>query len=245
MSFQVRPTRGADCVSDLSFDRMRAGELAAAERTRIKAHLAKCERCRERQALLVRERASFESAGLQNPEWLSGSGVQRVRGPSRRTLVLSSLAAAACVALALQLGLPREGVRAKGAPFVSYFVKRGEQVLHGAQQLQAGDRVRFAYSSARAQYLAILSLDGAARASVYYPADAQAARVEPGSEVLLPSSVELDATLGEERIVAMFCDVAFEVEPLRAALQAAPTSLRAPAGCVSHELRVTKVSSQQ
>lgn len=130
----------------------------------------------------------------------------------------------------------------KGKPFVSYFVKRGERVVRGssAEPLQPADRLRFAYTSASPQYLAIFSLDGDAHASVYYPMESLSARIEPGAEVLLPSAIELDDTVGDELIVAMFCDRPFATAPLRAALESERAPPRAQSGCTSHALHVKK-----
>ena len=238
MSLQMMRERTDDCISDLRFDQCLGGELDDAAQAQVRDHLAFCRRCRERQTLLADERTRFERSDMSDPEWLRGSGLQRRPAFSRRMLGLSSLLAAACLLLALQLRRPEDMLRTKGDPFISFYVKRGEQVLRGSSQevLQPGDRLRFAYTAASAQYLAILSIDGAAQASIYYPAGAQAERVEPGTDVLLPSSVELDATLGEEKIVAVFCAEPFEVEPLRAALAELP----ARPGCSTYTLQVHK-----
>jgi hypothetical protein len=238
MSLQMKRERTDDCIGDLRFDQHSGSELDAAAQARISDHLKLCQRCRERQVLLADERKQFERSDMSDPAWLRGSGLQRRQRFSRRMIGLSSLVAAACVLLVLQLRRPEEVLRTKGDPFISFYVKRGEQVLRGSSQkvLQPGDRLRFTYTAASVRYLAILSLDGAAQASIYYPAGTQAERVEPGTDVLLPSSVELDATLGEERIVAVFCAEPFEVEPLRAALAALPAS----PGCSIYTLRVRK-----
>ncbi len=241
----MRRERSRDCISDLRFDQWRAGDAAAAEQQAFKAHLASCARCRERQEMLADARARFDASRLATPAWLSGSGVHAERPLSRRTrtLGLASLAAAAACALFM---LPEQGLspasRTKGNPYLTYYVKRGDVVLQGAsaQVLMPADRIRFAYSTPRAQHLAILSLDATAHASVYYPDADQAAPIEPGTNVLLPSAIELDATLGQELIVAVFCEQPIAVAPLREALQARRTPLRVPPGCTTHQLQLTK-----
>jgi anti-sigma factor RsiW len=232
MSLQMKRARTDDCIGDLRFDQYAGGELDAAAQAQVSSHLALCERCRERQALLAREREHFEHADLSNPEWLQKRRPKVSRG------MLGLLAAAACLLLTLQLRAPVETLRTKGDPFIGFYVKRGDEVRRGSieEALHPGDRLRFTYTAASAQYLAILSVDGAAQASVYYPADAHAARIEAGTDVLLPSSVELDETLGEETIAAVFCAEPFEIAPLRATVAALP----ARAGCSSHTLQVHK-----
>lgn len=58
--------------------------------------------------------------------------------------------------------------------------------------------------------------------------------------MLLPSAVELDDALGEERIVALFCDGAVQVALLLAALSAKQIDLHTPNGCTLDELVVIK-----
>jgi hypothetical protein len=107
------------------------------------------------------------------------------------------------------------------------------------QVVHPGDQLRFTVTTAAAQHLAILSLDHAGVASVYYPQGATSAPVEASRQQPLDSSVELDETLGAERIWAIFCPEAFALEPLRAELehsQRRPTLPR----CTVDELAVVK-----
>jgi hypothetical protein len=94
-----------------------------------------------------------------------------------------------------------------------------------------GDALRFTYGATEGRYIAVLSLDGARRASTYYPASG-AVRLEPsGAKVPLPLSTILDDTLGEETIYGVACAQPFDVEALRDALQRAPDRPPVVAGC--------------
>jgi len=121
--------------------------------------------------------------------------------------------------------------RSKGAPHLGFFVSREGKVTRGVegQTVHPGDGLRFTYSADRAWHLAILDRDERA-ASVFFPGTARAARIGAGSDVALDFSVELDAQLGDERIHAVFCPEAFDVEPLRAALERS-AGLPVAAGC--------------
>jgi hypothetical protein len=149
------------------------------------------------------------------------------------------MAAAGLLAL---LTLTREGVRTKGGDYVSFYVKRGDEVHRGQprERVRRGDKLRFAYTASGPRYLAILGLDGTRRASVYYPAAVQTVRVEAGTDVLLPSAIELDGAPGDERILALFCERPLPVERLRAELQAKQAHMAAPSGCVLDQLFVVK-----
>jgi hypothetical protein len=146
--------------------------------------------------------------------------------------------------LVVWTGSPSEVTRSKGAPHVTWFVKRGEQVQRGrtGETLYPGDSLRFVYSSDAPRFLALFNLD-AREASVYYPSTPDALRVRAGNEVALDFSVELDALLGTERVYAMFCEETFRLEPLRAALFETGR-LPERAGCRSEMITLRKVARE-
>ena len=78
---------------------------------------------------------------------------------------------------------------------------------------------RFAVNTNAPEHLAILSLDGAGVASVYFPGGAESAAIGRGRNQPLESSVALDSTLGRERLWAVFCKTPFRVEPLHERLE--------------------------
>jgi hypothetical protein len=158
--------------------------------------------------------------------------------PARRTLrfrgivaLSGGLAAAAGLLLVLRAGGPVE--RSKGAG-----VGLGMYVLHGdtvrqagpGEAVAAGDAVRFAVTTTEPAYVAVLSLDPAGHASIYFPEGAQAAPVAAGNDVPLPTATRLDALGGEEHVIGLFCDHPVELEPVRAGLEAAEGGA-IPPGC--------------
>ena len=97
--------------------------------------------------------------------------------------------------------------------------------------MEPGDALRFTYGAKDARYVAVLSVDGAKRASTYYPASGAVRLEAPGATVPLPLSTILDDTLGEETIYGVGCAQPFVVEALRDALQRAPGRPPVVAGC--------------
>ena len=97
------------------------------------------------------------------------------------------------------------------------------------ETVAAGDAVRFAVTTPAKAYVAVLSLDPDGHGSIYFPLGARAEPVEASAEVALPLGTRLDATVGEERIVALFCSSPIELEPLRVQLERSGVS--APDGC--------------
>ena len=103
-----------------------------------------------------------------------------------------------------------------------------------------GDVVRFVYSSREPRSLAILSLDGAGVASVYFPDGPETANVPAAEDAPLPLGTRLDGVLGEEQVVALFCERPRTLEPVRQALQAAPGALPEVPGCSLATFHFTK-----
>ncbi|WP_437895676.1 DUF4384 domain-containing protein [Sorangium sp. So ce124] len=253
----MTPARPEGCLSDLTLDELMAGQLDAAAAQEASAHVAGCSRCSARRSEMEAARASFAASapplrlarGAPAPR-----AAEKVRPPRRwlAPAAASALAAAAAALFFFRFHAGPEGrdaeipgERIKGAERIGFYVKRGGSVLPGGagERLQPGDAIQFTYSSTEARYLAILSVDGASQASVYYPSGPVAARIEPGREVLLPQSTVLDDTLGTERIFGLFCSEAIAVEPLRAALAAHPDAPPAPPGCEVDALTAEKVAA--
>lgn len=241
MSFDAQE-RPDGCLTDLSFDAWLAGELDAQACTALQAHVNGCARCRARHALLVTERAAYLALHPQ-PELRIARAVR----PTRRWPVPAALLGAAAV-LAVFLARPAVDpsgqVRRKGAASIGFFVERAGTFErgHGGQSVRPGDRIRFTYTSDRPAYLAILARDAANTVSVYFPSGEAARYLPEGYDRPLESSVELDATLGPERMYALFCEHGFELSGPRHALTTADT-LSAEQGCQLATLSWTKESA--
>jgi hypothetical protein len=112
------------------------------------------------------------------------------------------------------------------------WVRHGEAVRRAVpgEVVAAGDDVRFSVTTPRPAWVAVLSVDPAGRASIYFPEGPRAARIAPGADVPLPLATRLDATVGEERVLGLFCDGPIELEPVRAAIERSGDAA-APPGC--------------
>jgi hypothetical protein len=249
-----------ECLSDLRIDQLLGDELSESARVEVQAHLAGCTPCRARRDDFA---ARCDTYLAQAPSF--GALAERVdrlradrtraRGRPRARTALFALAAAAAVLLALRSGLtdrtpsgpaaPREpelsdGTRGKGVPELGYFVKRGDHVVLGepGRVLRPGDRLRFTYTSSRAQQFALLNRDGRGT-RVYYPTGTRSAAIAAGEAVALDFSVELDDYVGSERVLAVFCEEPFDLEPLRRAFDTGEAP-RAPAGCTLKTIELHK-----
>jgi hypothetical protein len=205
------------CVSSLVLDRIALGEPVPDD---VRAHVQGCARC------------SAQLERMKPLEPLPSLRVVPLRPPRKRWLLsagAAGLAAAAAVALVAR---QPAGERVKGSgQSLSMFVQHGAAVRQAGphELVAAGDAVRFAVTSPVSSYVAVLSLDPRGRGSVYFPLGAVAQSVPAGADVALPLGTRLDESVGEERIVGLFCDKPVELEPIRAALEGGHVA--APEGC--------------
>ncbi|HEX4338175.1 MAG TPA: DUF4384 domain-containing protein [Polyangiaceae bacterium] len=237
--------RPPGCVSDLAFDEWHADELDAHAASELEGHIETCARCSDRKRELEEgARAFLESFPTLSP---------RTEEPSRRRgahrfdarvmAVVASLTAAAAVVLFAVRHEDGGVTRSKGGPHIGFYVKRGERVFEGGpgEKVREGDRLRFVVTTTEARHLVVLSLDAKHVASIYYPAMSASTSesVGPARNYALGSGVELDDTLGEETVYALFCDQPVVVETARARLQKERTLGESP-GCVVDSFTIVK-----
>ena len=156
----------------------------------------------------------------------------------RISWLLAVCALGATTILVLALGHERSAddeapAVAKPNVHVGFFVERGGAIWPGrpGEIVRPGDTIQFTTTTDAPAFVAVLSVSADGQVDVLYPEGRKAVAVPAGREVGLPASTILDATLGQERIVGLFCSQAVELEPVRLALQSQPATLPPPAGC--------------
>lgn len=222
-------TRSEGCLSDLALDRLAAGELNAAAAATAEEHLAGCTGCAARRQQLDQDRAVFRAA----------PPVLRRPRPRRNYQVAVGMFLASAAALVLFVARrPEPSTRRKGGERLGFYVKRGDTVWRGgpAELVQPGDALRFEASGTDSRWVAILSLDGARHASIYFPDGPMATRMPPGP---LPLATVLDEQLGTEQLFGLFCAQAEALEPLRQTLEQTG-ALVPPLGCELDVLTIEK-----
>lgn len=231
-----------DCLSDFAIDRYLAGEHE--DPASVEAVLQSCERCRERLEAL---RLDAQQVRATLPE---------LPGAARRSYGwVGMLAVAAGLLLALSLAWailpsddaatvpPSERVaqtRTKGRARMTMYVRRGERVFtFDGETLQAGDGLAFAYTSADDTHLAMFDVEGTS-VTLLHPAGATAQPVAAGVDVELALAVELDESVSEERIVAVFCEDAKPTAELATSLSRGASL---PMGCSSDSIELRKAGA--
>jgi hypothetical protein len=184
-------------VSELSIDRLLAGELAAADAAAMRDHAHACKACGDRLA---------DAIAVQD-EWRGAPALPIVRPRRHYVAALGALAAAAAVVLAWPRSAePTE--RTKGSAMAGFYVAHGGDVRLGGidDTVTPGDRLQLFTTTSSPAWFALTSVDERGHSSVYI----EPRVIEPGRERLLPLSLELDDALGRETLTAMFCPQRFE-----------------------------------
>lgn len=227
-------------VSDLRWDQLVAGDLAAADAARAEEHARACARCAARYDQLRADAAAF--AAIAPP--LPASPAPR-QGRRARWIALGATAAAAAIVLVIARPAPSSDTRTKGGgPSLVLAAGRGTAIapLASGDRLHPGDSLQAAYTADRAGYGAVLSRDGAGAAGAYVPSRGDVTVALPaGAMASFPESTVLDDVTGDEVIVVLWCASPHPLAPMLAELQATG-SVTAPADCTARRLELAKVA---
>lgn len=214
------------CLSDLSIDRLLAGELR--DDSEAAAHLRGCAGCAARRDAIRADAEIFRAERIgATPRLTVVPGGAADRGERSRWMrrvapALALAASVAVVAVMLPSGSPppAEGFAVKGGGTLALIARTADgkvdRILPG-DPLAPGDAVRFEVKAAEPARVWVVGMDAAGAVTVYV----EDAAVQGGPALVLPGSVVLDDTLGVERIVALFCPERLEKAAVIAAGRAA------------------------
>jgi hypothetical protein len=256
--------------SALLLERYLQGELSPAQAEPLRDHMRGCAACRAHVLAMEQRDEALRQHAL--PGWLQEAAARQEdaaprpaqapsppRAPARRWAWRSALAGAAAMAVALLLlwrftsgpAAPTDTLRLKSGGFgFAAWLKRGDLIhpLASGDTVHPGDRIGFKIYPERPGHLMIAGRDDAGQVYRCYPERGEASpvpgRAEDGSPLEIDQAIELDHTLGHERLVAVLCPTPFGWDSLRAALQEeAPEHDRLPEllpGCAQREITVNK-----
>ncbi|QSQ24731.1 ACP synthase [Pyxidicoccus parkwayensis] len=234
--------------SEWTLRRLSAGDLAAAEAARARAHAASCTACGATLRGLEHEQARFEA---EVPFEHFEAGVERAaqrqkrsesfRTPPRRW-VATTVAMAASVLVVL-LARPllnggehgRNGIKGGGA-VAELRIGGGvgpqrEARTDAPEALEEGERVMLGYKPHEHRYVAALSVDAIGEVTPLHPESGESLPVEPGADMhWLPDSWELTGS-GAERVVLVLTDTPLKMDAL---MESARRSFEAANGEVEH-----------
>ncbi len=251
----------ARCPSELELDGFELAGRPAADP--LQAHLAACERCRARLAARDEDRARFlrEVYPASLPA-VEAAGARRPRGPWTWLPWPAALAAAAALAL-LVLGAalwwrppageggspgaaPDGYLGVKGGASLQVYARRGDRVfeVRPGERLRAGDLLRFVPRLPGPGHVMIVAVDAQGGVSLLHPARGPRAAVvrPPLGAPVLPGSVELDGSLGPERLWLLFSTREFELAEVEAAVAAGLRAAGSLEALASLPLEIDQVS---
>jgi hypothetical protein len=248
MKMELASSESRSCASDFALERLLHGELAGLPAEALRGHLRQCRSCAARLDALEVPAPSLDLDRV----WREG-----VRpSPARRAPLWAAGAVAAAAVVALFFWRTQEATTIlKGSPWALTVIARTadgavRRVAPGAP-LRAGDRLRFEVATSwPGGQVAIVSLDARGKVSLLYPTGDATAVVPGGARTLLDGAVELDDSVGAERLVLVACrhpmETAAITEAARVALSRAGGDPRAVAGlglgCHEETFWLTKVA---
>lgn len=220
-----------ECPSELTLERLIAGELAYETKTEVERSVASCASCQARLRALQQGFDAFPALDAQGVlarieskretkptttfakwmAWLSG----------RQGLALGLVTA---VVLLIALRAPNTGepssselaggVRAKGGLTLRVHRQQGagSELMLSGDTFRAGDRIRFEVDTPADGHLMIVGVESSGSRYVAWPIGSiKSVPVKAGPRRLLPGAVELDAAQGKESLNLVLCPSAFEL----------------------------------
>jgi hypothetical protein len=195
-------------VSELSIDRMLAGELPPADADAMRDHAASCTRCGE---LLADAQAVQTAFAVERPR------LAIPRPQRRHTIAIVAATTALAAGLLIGLSWPHApesavdlpaAVRTKGKPAIGFYVKHGADVRRGGEHeiVMPNDDIEFVTTTSTTVWFTAISDDAVGTRSVY----ASPQVVRPGPDRLVPAAITLDDTLGTEVVHGVFCSQYFD-----------------------------------
>jgi hypothetical protein len=201
-------------VSELSIDRLLAGEVATADAEAMRDHARACKACGDR--LAAAQTTQRECVGT-----LPRLPITVARPRTSRIATIGAAVTALAAVFALVVGWPRAHTgrgahviepaeRTKGRALAGFFVAHAGDIRRGSvhETVSPGDRLQLFTTSTTPAWFAVISVDARGTRSVYI----EPRVIEPGTERLLPLSLELDDSLGGETLTAIFCAERFDPE---------------------------------
>ena len=207
-------------VSELAIDRMLAGEVAAVDAIAIADHAADCTRCRS----LLDDAYEVKRAFAMEPPLDLPIPMIRRRRPA--AYIAPLLAAAAAFVFVWWPRSEPEVVRTKGSSLVGFYVAHDDATRVGntREVVTPGDRIQLFTTTQHRTWIAVIGEDAAANRTLYVEPRA----VDAGREQLVPLSITLDATLGDEVVTTVFCSRQFDANAI-------------PADCTTDRFTLVKV----
>lgn len=195
-------------LASLVIDALAGGHLPAAEAAEARLHVERCARCRDDLDTATAACAHFSQVVLPRTV-----GTLRPRTPWWRAFGPAVIVPALAVAVLLiwlvqgpDAPTNEPALQIKGERTFQMFANHGGKIVpvRDATRLGPADQIRFIVGSRDLRFLLVASVDGAGKATVYYPFGGERSGPVSKEPSELPGSIVLDAAPGPERVFALF-----------------------------------------
>lgn len=224
----------------------------------LRVHLAGCDRCSVRRLALDAARSRFLATypAVEFARIVVARAATPVPAapPRRRTRPMIApavgvFALAAAALLWLYPAAERGAIRSKGGVSLEVIAKRGaiQSPLVDGDALSPGDQLAFSYSLDRSRHLLLFGVDETGEITRYFPsASASDASLTATPRAQLPIGIELDARRGDERLYALFSELALDEADVRNAVLRELAAVRARGGGIGamREIDLSRPVSQ-
>jgi len=223
-------------LSSETIDLLLLAALSPSDTNEAKGHLDGCELCKQRWIDLNEDSQKFKqyvfARTLPQVEQRLQSPVQSFFERFKLQFVLPAvgLAAAAGLAFVLSAGPGTQteddiyvGLKGLESTF-EVFAQRAQGNVFAVKanaELKPKDRIRFVVNPGHAKYVMVVSVDGKGAFSVYHPVGgAESEKVESKKRAELTSTIELDDTVGTEKLLVVLSEAPIKADVVKAAVTA-------------------------
>jgi hypothetical protein len=199
------------------FDKMNlltfaTGGCAETEAKRIAAHILTCDSCRSYIETFASENTAFiREHSFEATVPTAAAPVRRIVPFRIRTMygIAASIAIAFTTGFLFHAQEPALSSRIKGSVGLTLYVKntQGEIEKRREQVYTAGERIQFLYSCDSHNKFMLLSIDTSGAVTRYYPTSGDSSdALEPGQDIPLSHSIQLDDYVGKEVFFGFFSE---------------------------------------
>ncbi len=210
--------------TDLTIEQWLANEPRPAD---VTSHFDGCEGCRRAVEMV-------ENMPISIPPFAASIELNDVakkpRDFSRVRMVIVGAATILGVMLVANIfsEKPTDEIRIKGRSFSTLvYGKSGESVrpLFTGSTVHPGERIGFRVENKAKGFLAIIGVDDSGESYLCFPqGSANAQPIEASEERTLKDAIRLDAKLGKEHIISVFCKTPFSIQELKTKIRETPTT---------------------
>ena len=239
---------------DLGIDGLLAEELSAEGQAQVDEHLAACEPCRlrvdEARALLAEPLPPLRALPVQDAPTEALPPAQDLPGPANNNRMWMALGSVLALAAAMLLFVLPEGEQpdtftARGGQLHLEVYKQTEgtsQLLVDGDRVAPGDTLGFRVELSEQAHLALVGADSNDAVYAIWPPQGGSAPIGPTAQPeQLSAAIQLDATPGVERLLAVACPQPFQLsdEQVRSVSETG-SSAQLLEGCTQELVRLDK-----